>query len=390
MKTILFFIILSFLNISCSRGLREYQGYNPPENLNDGLKVGTLKEAGIDSGKILKATQKIQEGKFGEIHSLLIYKDNMLAFEEYYAGHEYKWDAPGYQSEWVQWDKTMLHQIMSCTKSVTSACIGIAVDKGYIKNVHQSIFDYLPNYSQYKTNGRENIAIEHLLTMTSGLQWDEWHAPHATAANDIDRLYIECYEDPLSCVLERPLVSAPGEAFTYNGGGMIVLGEILRNAAGMNIVEFSKKFIFEPLGIDTFRWDGFPNGIIETGGGLLLRPRDMMKFGVTYLNDGIWNDNRIISSDWVQKSSTIYGNNRKINLPIEDSGKNGYGYTWWISEVGKYGKKTKMYRANGWGGQVIMILPEKNTVIVFTCGNYTSRSKLFKILDKYLLPAVTD
>jgi CubicO group peptidase (beta-lactamase class C family) len=98
---------------------------------------------------------------------------------------------------------------MSCTKSVTSACIGIAIDKGYIQNVHQSIFDYLPDHQQFNTGDKSSISIEHLLTMTSGLQWNEWNAPHGTAANDADRLYFECYNDPVSCVLERPLVSTP-------------------------------------------------------------------------------------------------------------------------------------------------------------------------------------
>ena len=116
----------------------------------------------------------------------------------------------------------------------------------------------------------------------------------------------------------------------------------------------------------------------------------MIKFGVTYLKEGVWNGKRIIPSEWVEKSSVIYNNNKNIKIPIEDSGKNGYGYTWWISEVGKRSNKTKMYRANGWGGQVIMVLPEKNMVVVFTSGNYASRSSLFKILEKYILPALKE
>jgi CubicO group peptidase (beta-lactamase class C family) len=113
----------------------------------------------------------------------------------------------------------------------------------------------------------------------------------------------------------------------------------------------------------------------------------MLKFGITYLNDGVWNGKTIVSSDWVKKSSGIYGNNKNINAPIEDSGKNGYGYTWWITEPGNGRYKTKMFRANGWGGQVIMVFPELDMVVVFTGGNYTTRSKLFKIVERYILPA---
>jgi CubicO group peptidase (beta-lactamase class C family) len=158
----------------------------------------------------------------------------------------------------------------------------------------------------------------------------------------------------------------------------------------MDIDEFSMKYLFDPLGIDSTTWSNFPNGVIETAGSLKIRPRDMVKFGVTYLEEGLWNGKRIISSEWVDKSSVIYNNNKNIKLPIEDSGKNGYGYTWWISEVGKRSSKTKMYRANGWGGQVIMVLPEKSMVVVFTSGNYASRSYLFKILERYILPALNE
>ena len=376
------FICLS----ACNNSISEYS-YKTPVDLNDGLKTATLESANINKDIIKKAVDQIKHGKFNEIHSMLIYKDNKLVLEEYFRGNTYDYQAPGYYGEVVDWDQTMLHQIMSCTKSITSACINIAIEKGFIEDVHQSIFDYLPDHQQFNNEGREKITIEHLLTMTSGLQWDEWHAPHATAANDIDRLYIECWEDPLACVLERPLVIEPGQSFTYNGGGLITLGEILRHATNMDIVEFARENLFEPLGIDSIKWDVFPNGEVEAGGGLSIKPRDMLKFGVMYLNDGIWNGTRIISSDWVEKSSEIYGNNKNINLPIEDSGKNGYGYTWWITEPGEGNLKTRMYRANGWGGQSIMVFPELDMVVVFTGGNYTKKSKLFKIVEQYILPA---
>ena len=114
----------------------------------------------------------------------------------------------------------------------------------------------------------------------------------------------------------------------------------------------------------------------------------MLKFGVLYLNDGWWNGQQIISENWVENSSEVYRNNTKINIPIEDSGKNGYGYTWWTSEVGSRKNKTQMFRANGWGGQVIMVLPEKHSVVVFTGGNFSSKSHLFEILERFIIPAI--
>ena len=286
----------------------------------------------------------------------------------------------------VQWNRTMQHPIMSCTKSITSACIGIAIDKGFIKSVDQSIFDYLPDHQQLKTDNKNYITIEHLLTMTSGLAWDEWNAAHGgQLTNDYDHLYV--VDDQIKAVLERPWWAAPGEFFTYNGGGIVILGEILKNATGMNMDEFAKQYLFEPLGIESASWWSYPNGRLETASSLSITPRDMLKIGALYLNNGNWNGEQIISWEWVEKSSTVYKNNVGINLPIEDSGLNGYGYTWWISELNYHGEPLKMYRANGWGGQTIMVLPELEMVVVFTSGNWASKSKLFKILNSYILPA---
>ena len=381
-------IIVSGFLFSCTSGTEGEYSYDKPEYTDDGISTGTLENTKIDKNLISEAVVKMRDGKFGQIHSFLLYKDNMLVAEEYFGGYKYKWDGPGYRGLYVIWNKDKTHQVMSCTKSVTSACISIAIRQGYIRDVHDSIFDYLPDHQQFKSQGKEKITIEHLLTMTSGLEWNEWNAPHGTSANDIDRLYFECADDPVACVLNRRLVAEPGSTFTYNGGGFIILGEIIRNAAGTDLLSFAQKHLFSPLQTEVTRWDAYPNGELEAAGGLHLTPRDMLKFGVLYLQDGKWGDARVLSDGWPLKSATPYGNNRGIKIPIEDSGNNGYGYSWWTSTFKKNGKDIDVYRANGWGGQVIMVIPSENAVVVFTSGNYTSKSKLFKLLRKYIVPAI--
>ena len=388
MKTL--FLILSMssiLSLGCTNDLSEIYPYDPPQNLDDGIEVGTLEELHIDTQMILKASEKIHNGRFGEVHSMLIYKDNNLVFEEYYKGHRYQWDAPDYQGELVNWDQNMAHEMMSVTKSFTSACIGIAIDQGFIESVHQSIFDYLPDHQHLKTDYREYITIEHLVTMTMGLAWDEWSVAHGSAANDIDGLWFDCKET-VTCVLDRPWWQEPGKLFTYNGGGMAILTEILRNATGMNISEFSEKYLLDPLGISNFKWSQFPGDVWDGSGAFEICPRDMLKFGVTYLDEGQWHGEEIISSAWVEKSSTPYGNNININIPGEDSGNNGYGYTWWTSKFDNSGLKTNMFRAGGWGGQEIMVFPEIDMVLVFTGGNYAEKTHLYKIVERYILPAI--
>jgi len=385
--TLLPCLIYGLLFISCNPCDSRYQ-YQIPEDINDGLSTGKPAQAGMDSAYISEAVRRIKCGDYGEVHSLLIYKNNQLVVEEYFGGHKYQWDAPYYHGEAIQWNRDMLHHMMSTTKSFTSACIGIAIKEGFIQSAHQSIFDYLPDHQQFRKNGKENITIEHLLTMTSGLEWNEWGSAHGTPANDIDRIYFECSDDPLKCVLERELVAKPGEEFTYNGGGIIALGEIIKNASGMTMGEFSEKYLFKPLGIDSTYWYRFDNGTYATDGSLYLTPRNMMKLGVTYLHQGMWDGRQIIPEDWVRMSSETYRNNSRINLPIEDSGRNGYGYTWWTSEFRHKGRTINMFRANGWGGQTIMVFPQLEMAVVFTGGNYATNSSLFKIIRRYILPAI--
>ena len=391
-KAILLILIVSLLLVSCqSEPLVQYT-YQPPENINDGLDVGSLEEVNIDSELIVKAVNDINRGKYKEVHSILIFKDDKLVLEEYFKGHKYQWDGPNYQGELVTWDMDMLHCVHSVTKSVTSACIGIAIDKGFIESVHQSIFDYLPEHQHLNTDGKDKITIEHLLTMTSGLEWMEWNAPYSSRDNPIIEIWFQEAEQnkhPFTFVLEGSLKDEPGTSFRYYGGNQIVLGGVIENATKMNIDEFSGKYLFSPLGIDTFDWAlQFESGVIEAAGGLKMTPRDMVKIGVTYLNNGVWNGEQIISQQWVEKSANSYRDNKGINIPGEDSGKTGYSYSWWTKQYSGSGKEINMFWALGWGGQKIVVLPEVNTVVVFTGGTYTSEVKTFAILEKYIIPAL--
>ena len=265
--------------------------------------------------------------------------------------------------------------------------VAVAIQTGYINSVHQSIFDYLPNHQQFKTKENAKITIEHLLTMTSGLEWDEWSAAHGTTANDIDLLYTDYSDNPLVCVLERPAVSTPGQAFAYNGGGYIVLGKILENASKMSLEDFSNKYLFKPLGIDSTSWFQFNNGDYATDGSLQITPRDMLKLGVLYLQNGNWNKQQIISKDWVNKSKNYYNNNKNIEVGGKGSGENGYSYSWWTTEYSISDKKVNIFGAGGWGGQEIIVLPDENMIVVFTGSSFASKTKTYKILEKYILPA---
>jgi CubicO group peptidase (beta-lactamase class C family) len=385
-KAILLILFLSLLLIvGCQSEPSSPYTYQPPENISDGLDVSTLEEVNIDSELMEKVVNEINRGKYDEVHSLLIVKDNKLAFEEYFQGHKFQWDAPKAHGELVNWDKSMEHMVMSVTKSFTSICIGIAIDEGFIESVHQSIFDYLPEYQHLNTGGRDKITIEHLVTMTSGLEWDEWGASPNSADNDIGALWFYSSNDPVTAILERPLTAKPGTSFTYSGGNMIILSEIIKSASGMNLGEFSEQYLFQPLGIDSAHWDQFENGVIDGAGGLHLTPRDMVKIGVTFLNNGFWDGKRIVSEQWVNKSAASFPGNDGINVPGTDERNTGYSYTWWTKS---FSDSVDIYYAGGWGGQFIIVTPELNTVIVLTGGNYFDNVRIFNILTNYVIPAL--
>jgi len=362
--------------------------YQPPSSVHDGLQVGNLEDVGMDEEMLQHVAGRIEKGKYGEIHSMLIYKNGKLVFEKYYEGHQYQWDAPGHYGEFVNWTRDMPHCIHSDTKSFTSLCIGIAIDKGFIESVNQSIFDYLPDHQHFKTNNKEYLTIEHLLTMTSGLIWDEWGVSLSSIKND--QIGIWFWEDgPLDYLLRRDFMAEPGTEFNYSGGDIQLLAEILHNATGMKLDEFSTKYLFEPMGITSNDWWLiFPTGEIQAAGGLKLIPRDMVKIGAMMLNKGTWNGNRIISENWLVKCMTAYSGNNNIKVPGEDLGRVGYAYTWWTKNFRFNGNNLDAFFALGWGGQKILIVPEFDLVVVFTGANYNSKVHQFEILERFILPAL--
>ncbi len=378
------------LLLYCSKSYSSYlNSYYSPSVFNNESCAGTAAEEDTDSLLLKQAAGEIRQGKYGEVHAMLVFKDNNMLFEEYFPGHQYKWEGPNHHGEWINWDKSMPHGVKSVSKSITSLCIGIAIDQGFIKSVDQSVFDYLPDHQHLKKDGKEKITIEHLLTMTSGLEWGEWNESLSSKQNDIVGIWFQD-KDPVSFILEKPLVKTPGTAFNYSGGNTILLGEIIRNASGMDLVAFANKYLFKSLGINIADWSlRYKNGVIEAGGGLEITPRDLLKIGALCLNKGLYNGQSIISKNWIEKCSTPYSTNTNIFIPGHFSGSHGYAYSWWLKTYKKAGKEYNLFHAVGWGGQDLIIIPELNMVVVFTGGNYVPLTTTFSILDKYILPAVT-
>jgi len=281
--------------------LPEYE-YKAPEKVNNDWQTATIDEVGLDTQILSKLIARIHADKYKNIHSILIVKNGKLVLEEYFGGHRFLYSADQCKGEFIEFGKDTLHNTQSVTKIITSTIIGIAIDKGFIKNVDEEVFSFFPKYSHLNNEKKAKITIEHLLTMTSGLEWNEMDVDlKDPSKNDVVRLFE--VDDPIEYILAKPIVAEPGTRWYYSGGDVILLGEIIKSAIGMNITEFAIGHFFKPLGITDVVWIKLTSEVISTQGGIYMRPRDMAKIGQLYLQKGVWNGNRIVSENWITEST---------------------------------------------------------------------------------------
>jgi CubicO group peptidase (beta-lactamase class C family) len=253
-------------------------------------------------------------------------------------------------------------EMTSATKSVTSILIGIAIDQHLISGADAKLSALLPEYADvFAKADKAGLCLRDVLTMTAGLEWDEWTRPYTDPRND--HVQMVRSDDPIRYLLELPVVAKPGASFTYNSGLSICLGQILYKASGMRADKFAERFLFEPLGITDYYWGKLPDEIVQTGGGLYLRPRDMAKIGQLFLAGGRWDGKQIVSEAWVKESTE---NHVQAGLIRAAANGTGYGYQWWLSSFKAGDRAVKSSSARGRGGQFILVLPDQQTVAVFT------------------------
>jgi CubicO group peptidase (beta-lactamase class C family) len=373
-------ILIFLTSVSCvdTRIRSTNYSYKKPLQFDNNITTDNLRGVGIDSAKIIEITKLILADTFPNIHSLLIAKDNKLVYEHYFSGKDQNW---GWPLGYVNHDATTLHDTRSISKSVVSACIGIAIGQKLIQNIDDPIFNYLPNYLQYKTSQNGKITIRHLLTMSSGMRWDE-DVPHGTSKNNETQM--ERSSDPVAYVLEQSIAFEPGSIWEYNSGGVQVLAEIVKNVSGLSIDQFSEKYLFRPLDINAYHWTKSKKNFPAAASGLRLTSRDLLKFGMLYLNHGKWNNKQILSEKWIDETF-------KTQITRSPSELYGYSYLFWTNTEIIDGKTIEIIAAKGNGGQRIFICKEMNLNVVITAGNYNKKdisNNGEKILTKYIISAV--
>ena len=317
----------------------------------------------LDAERLNQLTEALQSGAFGEVHSLLIARNGVLVYEEYFRGAR----------------RDGLHQVYSVTKSVTSALIGIAIAEGHIDGVDTPLLDFFPAYKddlKNKSDRKTRITLEDALNMQAGFQWDEWSTPYNSGENPTAQLVRSA--DWMKYVLDLPVTSEPGARFTYNSGVTMLLSGILRQATGSIPEHYARDKLFKPLGINEYSWQEGPGDITNTGWGLFLTPRDMARFGHLYLMDGRWGEQRIIAPEWIdvlQEPASML------------NAQTGYTYQWWLMPPPDGGSGYVPY-ANGYGGQFIFVIPSMDMVVVSTARNFSNTTDIRAILNEYIFPAV--
>ena len=378
------------LQAGCGGGALPHEGPEWPE---EEWPVSTPAEEGIDPAAIDALVADIEAGTYGLIdHFILIRHGRLVAdhhFEQDYesiaaaydtANHQYNYDHPDWHPYYQETD---LHTLQSVTKSVTSAALGIAIDRGLISGVDVPGFSFFESYRLDMTDPRRGeMELEDLLTMRSGIEWSE-DTPYTDPTNSC--ILMEASDEWVPFVLGYPMDADPGTVWEYNSGASVLLGKIVQVATGKRIDEWARDELFGPIGIRNFYWKITPSGEVDTEGGLYLSAQDLARIGYLFLRKGMWGERRIISEEWVRASTAPVVTDI---LPENGRADAGYGYQWWVPAHD--GETAQLFAGNGYGGQFLLVAPDYDIVAVFNGWNIHegTEASAWRALQDRIIPAI--
>jgi CubicO group peptidase (beta-lactamase class C family) len=361
-------VLLTFTVLSCVAAIVQGQ------TTNHDWPVGPADANGISIDKLRAMETAVRAGDFKKIGSVAIARHGKLVYETYFDG-----------------DANTLRDTRSATKSITDILVGIAIQEKKLNGADARVLALLPNRARKLQNPdprKNEITVEDFLTMSSPLECDDWN--DASRGNE-ERMYV--VEDWAQFILDLPIrgrmhlgeqVDPPpyGRYFSYCTGGVFTLSEVLQKATGMRTDRYAQEKLFGPLGITNVQWVYSPLNIPQTGGGLRLSSRDLLKIAEMYRAGGKWRGTPIVNESWVRASTQPHAR-------IDDA--TDYGYLWWIKSFRSGGKSNAAYLMNGNGGNKIVVFPALDLAVVITSTNFNTRGmheQTDKLLTDYILPAV--
>lgn len=324
--------------------------YHPPANLHDGIAVGDIGRSDLGVATANTIVRAILAGTYKDVHSVLVYQHGKMVLEEYFYG--YSVQRP--------------HQLRSATKSIVSAVVGIAIDRGALSGVDEKVLSRMRYPSYDNPDPRKGaINLGDFLAMSSGLDCND----HISTSPGREALVDE-KSDWVKATLDLPMINAPGTKAYYCSGGVSVVGRLVENAVHMRLPEFAQANLFEPLGIAPadWKWNYDLTNADREYSQIHLRPRDMLKLGILFADGGRWHGRQIISESWVHASLAEHSHVDNVS----------YGYFWWRPwlnvETPAGSQHVDLIAAQGNGGQKIYLVPQYDLVAVFTGGGYNAES----------------
>ena len=348
--------------------------YTAPSAIDDGWSVARAGAVHLSEDHLSAMEAAIRAGEFGRITSVLVARSGRLVYERYFAG-----EADSHRNT------------RSVTKTITGMLVGLAVADGHLTGTDARVFAILGNPAVANPDPRkEEITVEELLTMTSILECDDWN--QFSRGNE-ERMYL--VENWTQFGLDLPVKGFPpwvprpeespyGRSFSYCTAGVFLLGRVLEGATTKSVPAFARERLFEPIGITSVEWQFSPLGHAQTGGGLGLRSRDLLKLGQLYVDRGSWNGRQIIPQDWVTEST-------RPRVRIDE--RNEFGYLWWLTQMELHGRPVASYYMTGSGGNKVFVVPDLQMVAVITSENF-GRSDAHqlseRLMSEYILESVED
>jgi len=336
--------------------------------------VASPESAGLSAVPLEAMEKAIRAGEFKKIGSVLIARHGKLVYERYFDG-----------------DASTQRDTRSATKSITDILVGIAIAEKKLRGVDARVMALLPDRARKLRNPdprKDKITVEDFLTMSSVLECDDWN--DASRGNE-ERMYV--VEDWAQFILDLPIrgrmhlgekVEAPpyGRNFSYCTGGVFTLSEVLAKATGLRTDRYAQEKLFGPLGITDAAWVYSPLNVPQTGGGLRLSSRDLLKIAELYRAGGLWREKRIVDEAWVKTST-------RPHARIDDQTE--YGYLWWLKAFKSGEKGYPAFYMSGNGGNKVAVFPELDLAVVLTSNNYNTKGmheQTDRLLTDYILRAV--
>lgn len=312
---------------------------------------GEAASAGADLGERLD--RGVRSGQLANLHAVFVARHGKLLVERYYPGADERWGTP---LGTVTFGPDTLHDLRSVSKGIVGLLYGIALADGKVPAIDTPVLDAFPAYADLAAAPpRRAILIEHVLSMTMGLAWNE-DLPYSDPRNS--EIAMENSPDRYRYVLAQPVASAPGAAWRYSGGATAILGHLIARGTGMPLLDFARARLLAPLGIDEAEWTPGLNGEAAAASGLRLRAGDLARIGQLVLQRGAWQGSQVVPEEWMSAS-----------LAPRAAAFEGvqYGYHWYVVPR-RDGSPAPM--GIGYGGQRLVVIPTLGVVYAIFMGNY--------------------